>query len=73
VRRDTFSLLIRCALCRPYLAEMLAQVSGGKQGSWPWKVLDSVAGHPALGLSEYTMYSSWVLQNKPGAFKVCTH
>jgi hypothetical protein len=59
---------------KPYMSEMLAHISGTEDtASWPWKVLESVQpGHRNVyyGLSEYTMYVSWVLQNRPGACEV---
>jgi hypothetical protein len=59
---------------KPYMLEMLRSVSGTTEpGTWPWKVLDSVQpGYRNVyyGLSEYTMYISWVLQNKPGSLEV---
>jgi hypothetical protein len=58
---------------KPYMLEMLWTISRDDPVSWPWKILDSVQpGYRNVyyGLSEYTMYISWVIQNKPGSFEV---
>jgi hypothetical protein len=50
----------------------LATKSGTLPASWAWKVLDSVPSSYKgvfFGLSEYTMYISWVIQNRPGSIK----
>lgn len=58
---------------QPYLKEMLTEIEQSSGQQWPWALLDSVQpGYRNVyyGLSEYTMYISWVLQHKPGALEV---
>ena len=57
---------------RTYMLEMLQTIAGPGNDvhMWPWLVLDSIAASaaPGLGFSEYTLYSSFVMRHKPGAY-----
>ena len=58
---------------QPFLAELLSDIEKRAGKAWPWALLNGIQpGYRNVyyGLSEYTIYISWVLQNKPGAIAV---
>jgi hypothetical protein len=59
---------------RSYMLDMLRALNGPEKAVlWPWNVLDSIKpGYRNVyyGLSEYAMYISWVIQNRPGTVHV---
>ena len=59
---------------KPYMQQMLANITHpGSRHPWAWALLDSVqSGHRNVyyGLSEYTMYISWVLDHYPESMEV---